>query len=73
MGDVLAAGHTERRAIVEGESWLVLGESKLGLECIDLSPVPQHLLLGLGEIDGHLVVARSSQGRDGSCLLNPLF
>jgi hypothetical protein len=45
---------TKRRAIVEGESWLVLGKSKLGLERIDLSPVLQNFLLRLGKVDTHI-------------------
>lgn len=55
---------TERGPIVEREPWLVLSESKLGLECIDLPPVPQHFLLSLGKVDAHdfaLAVLRKSK------------
>jgi hypothetical protein len=33
---------------------MVLGESKLSLECIDISPAPQHFLLGFGVVDAHI-------------------
>jgi len=52
-GKGMASELTKRRSIVESEAGPVLGQSELSLECIDLSPVANDLLLCLREADAH--------------------
>lgn len=45
---------TERRAIVESEALLALGQMKLGLERVELLPESEHIFLGLRKTDAHI-------------------